>query len=150
MRLLILCTANSARSQMAEGWARYYAHKHGLKLEVHSAGTRATQVNPNAIAAMAERGIDISGHRSKTLFDVPDPWNFDYVLTVCDSAAENCPVYPARTTRLHHSFPDPAGAADEPRAFREVRDMIGPFIEQLILTLKQGRVMAPAEVNRTG
>jgi arsenate reductase len=139
MRLLILCTANSARSQMAEGWARHYAHKHGLDLEVHSAGTKATRVNPNAIAAMAERGIDISGQRSKTLFDVPDPWNFDYVLTVCDSAAENCPTYPAKTTRLHHSFPDPAGAPNEAEAFREVRDMIGPFIEQLILALKQGK-----------
>lgn len=145
MRLLILCTANSARSQMAEGWARYYAQKHGLELEVHSAGTKATQVNPQAIAAMAERGIDLSAHRSKTLFEVPDPWNFDYVLTVCDSAAENCPVYPARTTRLHHSFPDPTGAPDEPRAFREVRDMIGPFIEQLILALKQGRDVSTVE-----
>ncbi|RIH87149.1 arsenate reductase ArsC [Calidithermus roseus] len=145
MRLLILCTANSARSQMAEGWARYYAQKHGLDLEVHSAGTKATQVNPHAIAAMAERGIDISTHHSKTLFEVPDPWNFDYVLTVCDSAAENCPVYPAKTTRLHHSFPDPAAAVDEPRAFREVRDRIGPFIEQLILTLKQGQDVATVE-----
>lgn len=143
MRLLILCTANSARSQMAEGWARHYAHKHGLELEVHSAGTRATRVNPHAVAAMAERGIDLTGHASKTLYDVPDPWNFDYVLTVCDSAAETCPVYPARTTRLHHAFPDPAGAPDEARTFREVRDMIGPFIEQLVVALKQGQPLAP-------
>lgn len=139
MRLLILCTANSARSQMGEGWARYFAELHHLNLEVFSAGTRATQVNPNAIAAMTEVGIDLSGHTSKTLFDLPDPWNFDVVLTVCDNAAENCPVYPAQTLRLHHSFPDPAGQPDEARAFREVRDLEKPILEQLILDLKAGR-----------
>lgn len=138
MRLLILCTANSARSQMAEGWARHHARAHDLELEVHSAGTRATRVNPHAVEAMREVGIDLAGHTSKTLFDVPDPWNFDVVLTVCDSAAENCPVYPAGTTRLHHGFPDPAGAEDEARAFREARDRIGPAIERLILDLKAG------------
>jgi arsenate reductase (thioredoxin) len=139
MRLLILCTANSARSQMAEGWARHFAKLHNLDLEVFSAGTRATKVNPNAIAAMLEVGIDLSGHTSKTLFDLPDPWNFDLVLTVCDTAAENCPVYPAQTLRLHHSFPDPAGQSDEARAFREVRDLEKPVLEKLILDLKAGR-----------
>jgi arsenate reductase (thioredoxin) len=139
MRLLILCTANSARSQMGEGWARYFAKLHHFNLEVFSAGTRATQVNPNAIAAMTEVGIDLSNHTSKTLFDLPDPWNFDVVLTVCDNAAENCPVYPAQTLRLHHSFPDPAGQADEAKAFREVRDLEKPILEQLILDLKAGR-----------
>jgi arsenate reductase len=139
MRLLILCTANSARSQMGEGWARYFAKLHDLDLEVFSAGTRATKVNPNAIAAMLEVGIDLSSHTSKTLFDLPDPWNFDLVLTVCDSAAENCPVYPAKTLRLHHSFPDPAGQTDEARAFREVRDLEKPVLEKLILDLKAGR-----------
>jgi arsenate reductase (thioredoxin) len=139
MRLLILCTANSARSQMGEGWARYFAKLHNLNLEVFSAGTRATSVNPNAIAAMNEVGIDLSSHTSKTLFDLPDPWNFDVVLTVCDNAAENCPVYPAQTLRLHHSFPDPAGQADEAKAFHEVRDLEKPILEQLILDLKAGR-----------
>jgi arsenate reductase (thioredoxin) len=139
MRLLILCTANSARSQMSEGWARHFATLHKLELEVHSAGTKATRVNPNAIAAMGEVGIDLTGHSSKTLYDVPDPWNFDVVLTVCDSANEACPVYPAQTVRLHHSFPDPAGQADEPKAFREVRDQIKPVIERLILEIAAGR-----------
>ena len=139
MRLLILCTANSARSQMGEGWARHFAKLHDFDLEVFSAGTRATQVNPNAISAMSEVGIDLSNHTSKTVFDLPDPWNFEVVLTVCDNAAENCPVYPAQTLRLHHSFPDPAGQADEAKAFREVRDLEKPVLEQLILDLKAGR-----------
>ncbi len=139
MRLLILCTANSARSQMGEGWARHFAALHKVDLEVHSAGTKATRVNPNAIEAMQEVGIDLSAHSSKTLHDVPDPWNFDVVLTVCDSAAENCPVYPAKTVRLHHSFPDPAGQPDELDAFRRVRDMEKPVIEELVLALKESR-----------
>ncbi|HWG84607.1 MAG TPA: arsenate reductase ArsC [Deinococcales bacterium] len=139
MRLLILCTANSARSQMAEGWARHYARERGLNLEVHSAGTRATRVNPHAIEAMREAGIDLSGHYSKTLYDVPDPWNFDLVLTVCDNAAENCPNYPAATRRLYHPFPDPAGRPDEAAAFREVRDQIEPVIERLVADLAAGR-----------
>jgi arsenate reductase (thioredoxin) len=139
MRLLILCTANSARSQMSEGWARHFAQSNRLDLEVHSAGTKATRVNPNAIAAMGEVGIDLTGHSSKTLYDVPDPWNFDVVLTVCDSANEACPVYPAKTVRLHHRFPDPAGQRDEPNAFREVRDQIKPVIERLILEIAAGR-----------
>ena len=139
MRLLILCTANSARSQMSEGWARHFANLNNLQLEVQSAGTKATRVNPNAIDAMREVGIDLSAHSSKTLYDVPDPWNFDVVLTVCDSANEACPVYPAKTVRLHHSFPDPAGQADEPKAFREVRDQIKPVIERLILEIHAGR-----------
>jgi arsenate reductase (thioredoxin) len=145
MRLLILCTANSARSQMGEGWARYFAAQHGVDLEVHSAGTKATRVNPNAVEAMREVGIDLTGHSSKTLYDVPDPWNFDVVLTVCDSAAENCPVYPAKTTRLHYSFPDPAGQPDEAEAFRRVRDLEKPVLEELILALKDGRVPKWAE-----
>ena len=139
MRLLILCTANSARSQMGEGWARHFALLHGLDLEVLSAGTKATRVNPHAIEAMREVGIDLTGHTSKTLYDVPDPWNFDVVLTVCDSAAENCPVYPAQTTRLHYSFPDPAGQADEFDAFRRVRDLEKPVIEELILAMRDAR-----------
>ena len=145
-RLLILCTANSARSQMAEGWARHRAAEHDLELEVQSAGTKATRVNPNAIAAMLDVGIDLSPHSSKTLYDVPDPWNFDVVLTVCDAANEACPVYPVQTVRLHHGFPDPAGHADEARAFREVRDLIGPVIERLILEIKAGRTPTEASL----
>ena len=96
MRVLILCTHNSARSQMAEGIARHLAARHGVSLDVHSAGTEATRVKPEAAEVMRELGIDLTGHASKTLFDVPDPWAFDYVITVCDSAAENCPNHPAR------------------------------------------------------
>jgi arsenate reductase (thioredoxin) len=140
-RLLILCTANSARSQMAEGWARYFAAQHTLTLDVHSAGTKATRVNPNAIAAMQEVGIDLSIHSSKTLYDVPDPWNFTVVLTVCDNAAENCPVYPAQSIRIHYNFPDPAGQSNEAAAFREVRDLIKPFIEALILDFQAGKYL---------
>jgi arsenate reductase len=114
----------------------------GLDLEVHSAGTRATSVNPKAVEAMLEVGVDLSNHTSKTLYEVPDPWNFDVVLTVCDKSAESCPVYPARTKRLHRGFRDPAGAKDEPQAFREVSDEIRPVIEKLVLDLKAD--LAPA------
>jgi arsenate reductase (thioredoxin) len=146
-RLLILCTANSARSQMSEGWARHFVQEHHLELEVHSAGTKATRVNPNAIAAMNEVGIDLSGHSSKTLYDVPHPRNFDVVLTVCDNANEACPVYPVKTVRLHHSFPDPAGQTDEPGAFCEVRDQIKPVTERLILEIKAGRTPTEEVLN---
>src|SRR5688572_24574368 len=95
-RVLILCTANSARSQMAEGLLRA---DHGDKFEVESAGTYATLVRPEAIAAMKEIGIDISGHRSKAVDEFANQ-SFDYVLTVCDSAKESCPIYPGHTNRL--------------------------------------------------
>lgn len=120
-RVLILCTANSARSQMAEGVLRWLA---GEEYEVFSAGTRATSVNPFAIRAMGEIGVDIRGHRSKVLTEfLAQP--FDYVITVCDAAAETCPIFPGRAERLHWSFPDPAAVeGDEARlqAFRNVRD----------------------------
>lgn len=108
-RVLILCTHNSARSQMAEGWVRHHADEAGLKIEVWSAGTEKTKVKAEATLVMLEVGIDLGGHRSKTLFELPDPWNFDIVLTVCDSANEACSAYPAQSTRLHVSFPDPSG-----------------------------------------
>lgn len=121
LRVLILCTANSARSQMAEGLLRHLA---GDRFEVFSAGTRATSVNPHAIRAMAERGIDISHHRSKHLNEfLGQP--FDYVITVCDAAAETCPIFPGRSERIHWSFPDPAaveGESAKAEAFRAVRD----------------------------
>ena len=144
MRLLVLCTHNSARSQMAEGWLRHHAAQHGLDAEVHSAGTEATRVKPEAIEAMREVGIDISGHTSKTLYDVPDPWAFDIVLTVCDSANEACPAYPARTTRLHVSFPDPTGQGVE--RWREVRDAIGAMSERLTSALIEGRTPTEEEL----
>lgn len=84
MRLLVLCTHSSARSQMAEGWSRFHAHSLGLRLEVYSAGTEKTRVKPEAIQVMVEAGIDLSAHTSKTLYGIPCPWNFDLVLTVRD------------------------------------------------------------------
>jgi len=121
LRVLILCTANSARSQMAEGLLRHLAAD---RMEVFSAGTRTTSVNPFAIQAMAERGIDISHHRSKHLNEfLGQP--FDYVITVCDAAAESCPIFPGKAERIHWSFPDPAaveGEAAKAEAFRNVRD----------------------------
>jgi arsenate reductase (thioredoxin) len=126
-RLLILCTANSARSQMAEGLLRAY---HGDKFEVESAGTRATQVRPEAITVMKEIGIDISGHRSKVVDEFADQ-SFDYVLTVCDNANETCPIYPGHANRIHRDFEDPAAVqgSEEERlaAFRKVRDQLRDY-----------------------
>lgn len=123
-RVLILCTANSARSQMAEGLLRALA---GDQIDVFSAGTKPSTVNPLAIAAMDERSIDIRSHRSKSLNEYLEQ-QFDYVITVCDSAAENCPVFPGRAQRIHWSFPDPAAAqgSEQERlaTFRQVRDAI--------------------------
>lgn len=123
-RVLVLCTANSARSQMAEGLLR---HDLGDSFEVESAGTRATFVRPEAIAVMNEMEIDLSKHRSKTVDEFRDE-HFDYVVTVCDSAKESCPIYPGHGKRLHYGFEDPAAVegSDEERlaAFRRVRDEI--------------------------
>lgn len=135
MRLLVLCTHNSARSQMAEGWLRQLATSSGLDLEVWSAGTEKTSVKPEALEVMQEVDIDLAGHSSKALVDVPDPWNFDLVLTVCDSANEACPSYPATTTRLHLAFPDPSGKSLE--RWREVRDSIGDMSRRLIEALER-------------
>jgi arsenate reductase (thioredoxin) len=123
-RVLILCTHNSSRSQMAEGLLRAAG---GGNIEVESAGTEATRVHPLAVKAMAERGIDITGHTSKTLDRFLDqPW--DDVITVCDSANETCPVFPKAGRRIHWSFEDPskaAGTEDERLAkFRRIRDQI--------------------------
>ena len=129
-RVLILCTENSARSQMAEGLLRA---DRGDEFEVESAGTRATFVRPEAIAVMEEIGIDISGHRSKTVDEFKDQ-SFHYVLTVCDNASESCPVYPGHTNRRHHSFQDPAAVegseADRLAAFRRVRDEIRTYLSK--------------------
>lgn len=120
MRILFLCVANSARSQMAEGLAR---HLFGGRATVQSAGSAPTRVNPNAIAALAELGIDITGQSSKSVADI-SPDSIDVVITLC--AEEVCPVYPGRVERLHWPLPDPAGAPPDraPARFREVRDML--------------------------
>src|SRR5258706_11575592 len=107
-RVLILCTGNSARSQMAERPLGYDA---GQRFDVESAGTKPGQVRLEAIAVMKEIGIDISGHRSKSV-DEFSGQSFDYVLTVCDNARESCPIYPGHTNRIHHNFEDPAAAQD--------------------------------------
>lgn len=123
-RVLFVCTHNSARSQMAEGFLR---HSSGDRFEVHSAGTEAGHLRPEAVTVMSELGIDISGQTSKTLTQFLDePW--DFVITVCDDANESCPVFPGAATRTHWSFPDPSKAegSDEERlaVFRDVRDQI--------------------------
>jgi len=122
--VLILCTGNSARSQMAEGLLRHLA---GDSFAVASAGVAPAQVRPEAIAVMREIGIDISHHRSKSV-DEFSGQEFDYVITVCDNANEQCPVFPANTKRLHWSFADPAAAQGDEQTrlavFRAVRDQI--------------------------
>ena len=122
MRALILCTSNSARSQMAEGLLR---HDAGNVYEVFSAGTKPTRVRPEAIAVMREVGIDISRHRSKSVEEFAGQ-DFDYVITVCDNAKESCPVFPVKTKRIHWSIEDPVvaqGSAEERlTAFRRIRD----------------------------
>lgn len=127
-RILILCTGNSARSQMAEGLLR---HEAGDRFEVFSAGTKPGQVRPEAIAVMRELGIDLSGHRSKHVDEFADQ-PFDYVLTVCDNAKESCPIYPGHTNRLHRRFDDPAAVqGSEPErlaVFRRVRDEIRDYL----------------------
>jgi arsenate reductase len=127
-KVLILCTGNSARSQMAEGLLR---HDAGDRYEVQSAGTKPGRVRPEAIAVMKEIGIDIAGHRSKSV-DEFAAHDFDYVLTVCDNAKESCPVYPGHANRLHHAFEDPAAAvgseAERLAVFRRVRDQLRDYL----------------------
>jgi len=132
-RVLILCTGNSARSQMAEGLLRHDAGDH---FEVFSAGTKPSKVRSEAISVMRELGIDISGHRSKSVDEfVGQP--FDYVLTVCDNAKESCPIFPGRAVRMHQSFEDPAaavgsdeGGSNDARltVFRRVRDELRRYL----------------------
>ncbi len=136
-QVLILCTANSARSQMAEGLLRSLA---GDRMDISSAGAKPSVVNPLAIEAMDERGIDIHAHRSKHLNEfIEQP--FDYVITVCDNAAEACPVFPGPAKRIHWSFPDPAaveGTHEERLAsFRQVRDAIEAQFRQWVATLPE-------------
>ena len=122
--VLILCTGNSARSQMAEGLLR---HRAGDRFNVESAGTKPSRVRPEAIQVMKELGVDISAQRTKHVDEFSDQ-SFDYVLTVCDSAKEICPIFPGAPRRLHWSFPDPAvvEGSEQERvdAFRAVRDSL--------------------------
>jgi arsenate reductase len=127
-RVLILCTGNSARSQMAEGLLR---HDAGNRFEVFSAGIEPSHVRPEAIVAMGELGIDISGHRSKSLDEFIGQ-HFDYVLTVCDNAKESCPIFPGKAVTIHHNFEDPAvlqgSEGERLAAFRRIRDEIREYL----------------------
>lgn len=133
-RVLILCTGNSARSQMAEGLLR---HEGGAGFEVESAGVEPGHVRAQAIEVMREIGIDISGQRSKSVDEFAGQ-EFDYVITVCDNANERCPVFPGQTSRLHWSFDDPAAADGDEAArltvFRRVRDEIRTRLKSFIPT----------------
>jgi arsenate reductase (thioredoxin) len=130
-RILILCTGNSARSQMAEGLLR---HDAGDWFEVESAGTRPSEVRPEAVAVMREIGIDISRQRSKHVDEFAGQ-TFDYVLTVCDNAQESCPIFPAGTVTLHRNFEDPAALQpSEPQRialFRRVRDELRAYLRTI-------------------
>lgn len=131
-RVLILCTGNSARSQMAEGLLRDVADD---SFDVESAGVAPSHVRPEAVEAMREIGIDISGHRSKSVDEFVDR-QFDYIITVCDNARESCPVFPGDAKRIHWSFDDPAAVEgdDEKRldAFRSVRDKIRSKLSEFV------------------
>lgn len=130
--ILVLCTGNSCRSQLAEGYLRYYA---GSKANIYSAGIETHGVNPKAIQVMAEDGIDIASHTSNHVDEyqlVP----FDYVITVCDNANEACPYFPGKVARFHYNFPDPAKATGTPNEvmneFRRVRDMIKAYTANFV------------------
>ncbi len=134
IKVLFLCTGNSCRSQMAEGWTRRLK---GDLIEPYSAGVKATTLDPRAVRAMQEAGVDISGQRSKTVGELEER-NFDYVITLCDHARETCPLFPGKTPILHEGFDDPprlaASAGSEEEAmehYRRVRDEIRAFIERL-------------------
>ena len=133
-RLLFLCTGNSCRSQMAEGWAR---HLRGDAFEARSAGLEARGLDPRAVAVMAEAGVDISGQRSQRLDEI-EALDFDLVVTVCDHAAESCPLFPGSARVVHRGFDDPprlaAAAAGEQEAlghYRRVRDEIREYVAAL-------------------
>ena len=131
-RILVLCTGNSCRSQIAEGYLSYFSKD---KAEVYSAGIETHGVNPKAIEVMKEDGIDISHHTSNNVDEYRNI-NFDFVITVCDNAREQCPVFPSTAKQFHYNFPDPAkaiGTTDEVmQQFRDVRDQIKNFSEQFV------------------
>lgn len=131
-KVLVLCTGNSCRSQMAEGYLRHFA---GNKAVIYSAGVETHGVNPTAIATMKEDGIDISQHTSNNMDEYRNI-DFDFVITVCDNAKERCPFFPSKAKLFHHNFPDPAkasGSEEEILAqFRQVRQMIKSYAERFV------------------
>jgi arsenate reductase len=130
--ILVLCTGNSCRSQIAEGYLRYFA---GDKATVYSAGIETHGVNPKAIATMKEDGIDISMHTSNNISEYATI-NFDFIITVCDNAKERCPYFPSNAIKFHHNFPDPAKTvgteAEIKQSFSNVRDMIKKYCSDFI------------------
>ncbi|PJZ53104.1 arsenate reductase ArsC [Leptospira adleri] len=134
--ILVLCTGNSCRSQIAEGWLRHFL---GDRASIFSAGITTHGVNPRAIQTMKEVGIDISNHSSNHINEYKDV-DFDYILTVCDHARENCPYFPSRARRFHQNFPDPAKAigteTEIMKEFRKVREMIRVYCQNWIEELK--------------
>ncbi len=131
-KILVLCTGNSCRSQIAEGYLRHFA---GNKTEVYSAGVETHGVNPRAIQIMKEDGIDISHQTSNNVIEYRDI-DFEYVITVCDNAKERCPYFPSKAKKLHYNFPDPAKATGTEeqimQQFREVRDMIKKYCREFV------------------
>jgi arsenate reductase len=131
-RVLVLCTGNSCRSQIAEGYLRHFANG---KMDVYSGGIETHGVNPKAIEVMKEDGIDISKHTSNHI-DEYSTIEFDLVITVCDNAKENCPYFPSRAKRFHYNFPDPAKArgtdAEIMEEFRRVRDLIKAYCQTFV------------------
>lgn len=140
LRVLILCTGNSVRSQMAEGLLR---HLGGGTLEVHSAGTAPIGVSPLAIEVMREIGIDISHHRSKSVYEF-EGQRFDTVITVCDAAAKRCPVFPGTPRRIHWSITDPGSAigsrTGKLAAFRRTRDDLAVRLQSLVSSLQAKKI----------
>lgn len=150
-RVMFLCTGNSCRSQMAEGWAR---HLHGGAIEACSAGTRPLGLNRLAVVAMTEAGVDISGQSSKAI-EACEPATLDLVITVCGRADETCPVFPGATRVVHRGFDDPPrlveGAATDAEAlphYRRVRDEIRNFVATLPMLLATGTGAGKAEGSR--
>lgn len=131
-KILVLCTGNSCRSQMAEGYLRHFA---GDRAQLYSAGVETHGVNPKAIAVMKEDGIDISNHTSNHIDEYLDI-DFDFVITVCDNAKENCPFFPTKALRFHQNFPDPAKATgtelEIQKGFEAVRGMIKEYSKNFI------------------
>jgi len=131
-KILVLCTGNSCRSQIAEGYLKHFAQG---KTEIYSAGVETHGVNPRAITIMQEDGIDISDHTSNNVSEYRDI-DFDYVITVCDNAKERCPFFPSRAEKFHHNFPDPArskGTESEiMEEFRKVRDQIKEYCRKFV------------------
>jgi len=134
LKVLFLCTGNACRSQMAEGWAR---HLRANDLDPYSAGVRPTALDPRAVAAMAERGVDIAGQRAKHVDELAGT-RFDRVVTVCDDARESCPIFEHATEVVHAGFPDPprlaaaaAGEAEAMEPYRRVRDAIRDYVLEL-------------------